>query len=120
MFETDAQARWCPFAKESDENFGTYNRTGGQRVQAVDENGFRQYETDDHGVPLHSKPIMRTEPPGFPPSCCCLTTACMAWTSTKPGEGFCRRLVMIASQSLSTGLHIPQTHSLRPTEPEPS
>ena len=49
MTENEARTMWCPFAADSAETYGSFNRNA-------------DYET-----------------PRFPGSCHCLASACMAW-----------------------------------------
>lgn len=90
MTEDEAKLRWCPWAKDSEENYGTFNRTGGQRQPKLNADGEMLY-TDTKGVEgvrtsfIHGVPICVVSAftrPAPARACYCLGSGCMAWRPT--------------------------------------
>jgi hypothetical protein len=100
MTEEEAKQKWCPFAKTTDENHGTYNRTGGQfepkyndkhQPLFADQQGNEGTATELRKLwaqncnkmsDLSLTRLGQYIPSAPDTACLCLGSACMAWIKT--------------------------------------
>ena len=91
MTEAEAKNKWCPFARQSDENTGAFNRLSAYQVRLPDENGdIKKDPTVTIGIRYRYEKIAAGKPAE---GCLCIASACMAWKLTPvnvQGEfGYC-------------------------------
>lgn len=107
MLEQDALKLWCPFARDSDHEYGGFNRWGGNAIHKRDSNGRLLYSLPNGtlttegirpGAPgqlLSNQAVVEYQPIEPARACLCIGRKCMAWQPTSsqqdPGSsGDCR------------------------------
>lgn len=103
MHEEEAKTKWCPWAQQSEENYGSYNRLMPCDIPQQDPNlPLHSYlYTNDAGIIDSYSVICGTpgcrvlyvsQPTRAADACLCLTTRCMAWVKQGLNHGYCVKL----------------------------
>lgn len=99
--EQEAASLWCPFARDAEENVGTFNRLPAANEQRTDADGVLLYVSEaDPSVTgtlaelraagvSRFKQLTEARPVRPAPSCTCLGPRCMLWQRVGVDQGYC-------------------------------